>query len=311
MTTMASSPNKGLTPAQAMTRITGTIFDNDSDVPAALQETLVTIVSSYDKFQKSIDQVKPAIESLLYWEAFAAASYVTFGIFSAWFVGRFGWSFVWILIILSFVGGAFRRNFQNAKYKIEIDAGRLLALRRMEDEAETVEWLNKFVHRFWTQYEPSLSESIKDSVGSTLASSKPAYLDDLLLSVFTLGSMPPRIESIRSLAKTPDDVHIMDIDFNFTPVDEDMVSKREKELGDVRQSKIEVVAKVGKGVASIALPVVVANIEFRGRLRLGFKFMPKYPHIQAVEYSLLETPIINMVLRPLKSLDMMDVIHIF
>ena len=127
----------------------------------------------------------------------------------------------------------------------------------------------------------------------------------------------------------------MEWDLNFVPVDEDMIGKREKELGDVRQSKIEILAKVrniwgffllnlsllkylhqpkiniyyqiGKGIASIPLPIIVAEIEFRARLLIGFKFMSKYPHIKTVEYSFLETPKIDFILRPLKALDIMDV----
>ena len=72
--------------------------------------------------------------------------------------------------------------------KIHVDATRRLALTRMRDEVESVEWINTFLQRFWVQLEPKLSEQLKDTISSTLASSKPAFLDDLLLSVFTLGS---------------------------------------------------------------------------------------------------------------------------
>ncbi|KAJ3321040.1 hypothetical protein HDU76_000166, partial [Blyttiomyces sp. JEL0837] len=241
---------KGLTPAQAITRLTGTIFDDDAQVPKFLQQPLVTLVSTSDSIQETIESTRTAFESLLYWDAMVSTL---------------------------------------AKEKIQVDALRTLALRRMENESETVEWVNKFLQRLWVQMEPGLSESLKVSLGGTLQASKPAFLDDLSLAVFTLGSASPRIETIRSISRTADDVHLMDWDMNFTPVDEDMVSKREKELGDVRQSRVEIVAKLGKGI-TIPIPIVVADISFKGKLRLGLKFMSKYPYVKTIEYSFLETP---------------------
>jgi Ca2+-dependent lipid-binding protein len=39
--------------------------------------------------------------------------------------------------------------------------------------------------------------------------------------------------------------------------------------------------------------------------------MSKHPHIHLVEYSFLEVPTIDFILRPLKAMDMMDVSFIF
>jgi Ca2+-dependent lipid-binding protein len=124
------------------------------------------------------------------------------------------------------------------------------------------------LQRFWVQFEPALSTQIKAIVDPILSSSKPGFLDELHLAVFTLGSTPPRIELIRTVGQTPDDVHIMELDLNFTPIDEDTVSKREMELGDIRTSRIEIVAKLGKGLASIPLPILVKDIEFRAKVIL-------------------------------------------
>ncbi|KAI9363900.1 hypothetical protein DFJ73DRAFT_809986 [Zopfochytrium polystomum] len=296
----------GATPAQALTRLTGTIFDNDSDVPKVLQGPFVAIVNVSDSVSKTVDATRAAFEGLIYWEAIVGSLNVTVTVFVAYILGRFGAGFLAIVLLMILLGGSVRRNYARIKNKIHVDAVRTLALKRSETELETVEWLNKFLQRLWAQMEPSLSESLKASIGATLASSKPAFLEDLSLSVFTLGSASPRIETIRTIARTADDMHLMDWDLNFTPVDEDMVSQREKDLGDVRQSRIEIVAKLGKGLAVIPLPIVVAEIEFKAKLRLGLKFMSKYPHVKTIEYSFLETPKIDFTLRPLKALDMMD-----
>ncbi|KAJ1567794.1 hypothetical protein HK405_004734 [Cladochytrium tenue] len=294
----------GPTPAQAMTRLTGTIFDHDADVPAVLRR--VATVAPSDTIQKAVEATRPAFERLVYWDALVGSLNVSAAVFAAYILGRLGSSLPVVLLLVILLSGSVRRSFLRLKSKIQVDATRLLALRRVEAETEPVEWLNRFLGRLWAQMEPSLSASLKASLDSTLSASKPSFLEDLSLSVFTLGSAAPRIDSIRTIGRTPDDVHLMDWDLNFTPVDEDMVSKRERELGDVRQSRIEIVAKLGKGLAVIPLPIVVAEIEFRAKLRLGIKYMSQYPHVKNIEYSFLETPKVDFVLRPLKALDMMD-----
>ncbi|KAJ1548185.1 hypothetical protein HK405_004027, partial [Cladochytrium tenue] len=293
----------GLTPAQAMTRVTGTIFDRDEDVPRVLHAPLVAVVAAYDSYRKSLDTVKASVESLVYWEALVGSLSVVGGIVLSWVIGRLGFGVLSVLFIMVFLGSSVRHDLIIVKEKMQAHATRILGLRRVENESEYVEWLNKFVARLWTQMEPSLSDSIKSSVNSSLSAAKPAFMEDLSLSTFTLGSIAPRIETIRTIFKTSDDFHLMDWELNFVPVDDDMAAKRDKELGPVRQSKIELVAKIRNG---ISLPVVVTDLTFKAKLRIGIKFMSKYPHIKTIEYSLLESPNFDFIIRPLKGLDLMD-----
>ena len=182
----------------------------------------------------------------------------------------------------------------------------------MDSDSESVEWMNSFIQRFWEQFENDLSNQIKSTLDPILASSKPSFLEDLSLTVFTLGSSAPRIESIKTLIprgdakESVDDMLVMDWLLSFIPVDEDSLNPREKLKSEVRQSKIQVVAKIGKGVAVIPLPVLVEELEFQAKLRVGIKFQSSSPYIKLIEYSFVETPKIDFVLRPLKALDMMD-----
>ncbi|KAJ3193429.1 hypothetical protein HK101_004861 [Irineochytrium annulatum] len=287
----------GLTAAQAITRLTGTIFDSDDQIPAVLRGPLVFAVSRSDQIAKTIETYKKQVDALIHWEVLTSSIYVTTALVWAYLLGRFGFSFAWCILVILFVANAFKRNLRTMKHRVAIETTRNLAIRRLENESETVEWFNKFVQRLWVQMEPSMSAGIKSSLEGTLAAS------NVSLPHFTLGSASPRIETIRTIAKTSDDVHLMDWDLNFTPVDEDDFSKREKELGDVRNSRIELVAKVGV----VAIPVLVTGIEFKGKLRIGIKYMSKYPHIKLVEYSFLEAPSVAFNLRPLKSFDLMDI----
>ncbi|KAI8832686.1 hypothetical protein BC829DRAFT_448891 [Chytridium lagenaria] len=236
--------------------ITGTIFDSDDQIPTYLHTPITSIVGASDAVRNTVQTYRPMIEGLI---------------------------IAWALLLMVFVGNAFARIFPRSVVTLPLRQLGTWAIRRLENESETVEWLNKFVQRLWTQMEPGLSASLKASLEPSLGSS-------MSMPVFTLGSAAPRIETIRTIAKTSDDVHLMDWDLNFTP--------REKELGEIRSSRIEVKYNM--------IPILIANIEFSGKLRVGIKYMTKHPHIKLIEYSFLEPPVVNFKLRPLKGIDLMD-----
>ena len=77
-----------------------------------------------------------------------------------------------------------------------------LALKDLDTDSERVEWLNQFLRRFWINFEPSLSNSIKETVDLTLELYKPAALTELRLTTFTLGSDGPRINGIKTYPRS-------------------------------------------------------------------------------------------------------------
>lgn len=93
----------------------------------------------------------------------------------------------------------FRRNVRD-------DLQREVAKVRLETEEESADWINTFLSRFWLIYEPVLSASIIQSVDQVLADSTPAFLDSIRLTTFTLGTKPPRIDSVKTFPKTEPDV---------------------------------------------------------------------------------------------------------
>jgi Ca2+-dependent lipid-binding protein len=94
------------------------------------------------------------------------------------------------------------RFYRNAKS----DIGRDIALKKLEEDDEKVEWLNEFLRRFWLIYEPVLSTTIIQIADGILVASTPSFLDSLRLTTFTLGTKPPIIESIGSYPKNADDI---------------------------------------------------------------------------------------------------------
>ena len=240
---------------------------------------------------------------LIYWENITNTLASTFSILFAWFLAKLNFSFTWCLIILVIVGAAFKRNLTRLRRKIRHDVHTINSLKRMDTDTETVEFLNLFLQKFWLLYEPSLSDTIKSSVNSILDGNKPSFLEDLRLSTFTLGSEAPRIEGIKTYPRTDEDVLMMDWDLSFQPFDEDDASKR---LGTRKNSKIILTAKLGKSIASIPLPILLKEVGFRGLLRIHIKFSTIFPHIKLIEIGFLDKPKIDFILRPLKSMDIMD-----
>ncbi|KAJ3070027.1 hypothetical protein HDU98_006935, partial [Podochytrium sp. JEL0797] len=303
---LATPPPTAPAAAKALLRVTGLAVKEDK-IPAALHAPLLALAAQADALAALLVQAKESIDPIIPWAQIVNSLYITAGVFCAWFVGYWNLGIGWVFVVMFFVNGAYRRNMQRIKSKISTETSRLLGLKRLESDSETLEWFNLFLSKFWIEYEPSLSTSLKNTIDPILHSSKPAFLDDLALTVFSLGSVAPRIETIKTIVQGSDaDSLIMEWDLKFVPVDESGISAREKELGNVRHSYIEVVAKLGKGPVAIPIPVVVSEIEFRGTLRLELKFVTKFPHISTVDYMFTHTPGIDFTLRPLKALDMMD-----
>ncbi|KAJ3020939.1 hypothetical protein HKX48_009472 [Thoreauomyces humboldtii] len=320
------NPND-LSAAQAMTRLTGVIFENDGEVPRAFRKMAISGVESIDKMRAQINPYKPLVEQIVYWENLKVALYFTTGIFWTWLLTKLGFGFGWVMVVLVMVGGAFRRNQKRLRRKICNEMSRQLAIKKvslhfvsvflnddqgltmplqLETDSESVEWMNLFLTKFWLIFEPSLSEGIKTNVDLILEANKPGFLDDLRLTTFTLGSQAPRVESIRCYPSTSEDILMMDWELSFSPVDTEALVKSARESSEIRHSKIELTARVGKGVASIPLPVLVTDMEFRGKARIQLKFMTQFPHIKTVEFCLLEKPVIDFNVRPLKGMDLMD-----
>lgn len=177
------------------------------------------------------------------------------------------------------------------------DIQRELVKMRLLSEHESADWMNNFLDRFWLIYEPVLSRTIISSVDQVLSASTPAFLESLRLTEFTLGTKAPRIDKVRTFPKTPDDIVTMDWGISFTPNDVSDITPRQ--AANKVNPKIVLSVRVGKGVATAALPILVEDITFAGLMRIKMKLMTSFPHVQVVDISFLEKPVIDFVLKPI------------
>jgi Ca2+-dependent lipid-binding protein len=225
------------------------------------------------------------------------AAVIVFAVLASHFITRFGGGFGWLFVLLAFCNTYYSTSVERLRRYARDDIQRELVKTRLASEHESADWINNFLDRFWPIYEPVLSATVVASVDQILSTNTPAFLDSLRLSTFTLGNKAPRIDQVRTFPKTEDDVVMMDWGISFTPKDTlDMTDRQKK---DKVNPKIELSVRVGKGLATAALPILVEDVSLRGLMRIRLKLMSNFPHVQVVDLCFLEKPVIDYVLKPI------------
>lgn len=202
-----------------------------------------------------------------------------------------------MFIVMAVCSTYYRTSIRRVRRNFRDDVTREMALRKLETDNESVEWINSFLVKFWPIYQPVLAQTVISSVDQVLSGATPAFLDSLKLKSFTLGSKPPRMEHVKTYPKADDDIVIMDWMFSFSPNDtSDMTSRQ---LSSKINPKVILEIRVGKAMVSKGLDVIVEDMAFSGLMRLKIKLQIPFPHVEKVEMSFLERPTIDYVCKPL------------
>ncbi|KAK9376941.1 C2 domain-containing protein [Lipomyces chichibuensis] len=223
---------------------------------------------------------------------------IFFTSFVSWLIARLGGGLVWIFIVMAFASTYYRTSILRVRHRVRDDLARESALIKLETDAETMEWLNSFLIKFWAIYLPTLNATVIETTNQVLSGVKtPAPIDGLALKRFTLGTKPPRIDLVRTYPKTEEDVVVMDWGFSFIPNDtEDLTSRQ---LKNKINPLVELQVRVGKGVVSAGMPILVQDMAFRGLMQVKLKLVTSFPHIQTVSLSFLGAPYFDFVLKPI------------
>lgn len=88
----------------------------------------------------------------------------------------------------------------------------------------------------------------------------------------------------------------MDWAISFTPNDLQDITPRQ--AAKRVNPKIVLAIRLGKGVVSKALHVLLADMSFTGRMRIKLKLMTNFPHVQTIDMSFIEKPTFDYVLKP-------------
>ncbi|KAF2263568.1 tricalbin [Lojkania enalia] len=222
---------------------------------------------------------------------------IIFACLSSWVTALLGGGLGWVFIIMAVCGTYYRTSIRRVRRNARDDLNREMAKNKLETDHESLEWINSFLVKFWPIYAPVLCESIVNSVDQVLSTSTPGFLDSLKMKTFILGTKPPRLEHVKTYPKAQDDIVLMDWKFSFNPNDTADLTARQ--IKNKINPKIVLEVRVGKGVVSKGLDVIVEDMAFSGLMRVKFKLQIPFPHIERVEICFLERPTIDYVCKPL------------
>ncbi|KAH9860893.1 hypothetical protein IAQ61_010628 [Plenodomus lingam] len=237
------------------------------------------------------------IEDKFFGDWYHNTGIILFACLSSWVVGILGGGLGWIFIFMAVCGTYYRTSIRRVRRNARDDLNREMAKHKLETDTESLEWINSFLVKFWPIYAPVLCDTIVGTVDQVLSTSTPAFLDSLKMKTFVLGTKPPRLEHVKTYPKTQDDIVLMDWKFSFTPNDTADLTARQ--IKNKINPKIVLEIRVGKGMVSKGLDVIVEDMAFSGLMRLRFKLQLPFPHIEKVEMSFLERPTIDYVCKPL------------
>ncbi|KAK3173796.1 hypothetical protein OEA41_007128 [Lepraria neglecta] len=225
------------------------------------------------------------------------AGVIVFACLSSWVVALLGGGLGWIFIIMAICATYYRTSIRRVRRNFRDDVTREMAKSRLETDTESLEWINSFLVKFWPIYAPVLCDTIINSVDQVLSTSTPAFLDSMRMKVFTLGSKPPRMDHVKTYPKAEDDTVLMDWKFSFTP--NDTMDLTARQLKNKINPKVVLEIRLGKGVISHGMDIIVEDFSFSGLMRVKVKLQIPFPHIEKVEICFLGKPDLDYVCKPL------------
>jgi Ca2+-dependent lipid-binding protein len=222
---------------------------------------------------------------------------IVFACLSSWVIAALGGGVGWVLLVMAACSTYYRTSIRRVRRNFRDDINREMSKQRLETDTESLEWINSFLVKFWPIYAPVLCDTIINSVDQVLSTSTPAFLDSLRLKTFILGTKPPRLEHVKTYPKTEPDTVIMDWKFSFTP--NDTMDLTARQMKNKINPKIVLEVRVGKGVVSKGLDVIVEDMACSGLMRVKVKLQLPFPHIERVDVCFLSKPEIDYVCKPL------------
>ena len=186
-----------------------------------------------------------------------------------------------MFLVMATCSTYYRTSLRRVRRNARDDIRREMAKARLETDTESLEWINSFLVKFWPIYSRVLAKSIVMSVDQVLSVATPPMIESLKLTEFLLGTKPPRLEHVKTYPKSEDDIVLMDWKFSFNPNDTaDMTARQLK----VKQNpKVVLEVRLGKGIISKGLSVIVEDMACEGLMRVKVKLQLDFPHVERVE----------------------------
>jgi len=253
----------------------------------------LTIEDSLDEthVQTFLSRVLPEIA---YGDWFHSVALLGLASILSFVIGKSKFSLGPLFIVISFFSIYYRASIKKYRSSIKELVQKEIVVQKVEDDYESMEWLNTLLDKFWPRIEPQVCQMVVEQVNdilSTPGTIPVPLIKKLWIDEFSLGIKPPRIERVKTFGNTANDVVVMDWNLSFTPHDTaDLTSKQLKNYVNTR-----IVVKSFIGQKLISIPVAsISDIAFSVPIRLRFKLMTAFPHMQTVNVQLLDVPQIDV-----------------
>jgi Ca2+-dependent lipid-binding protein len=241
--------------------------------------------------------VEERLQDKFFGDWYYNAGVIIFACLASWVVAVLGGGLGWVFLIMATCGTYYRTSIRRVRRNFRDDIQREMAKARLETDTESLEWVNSFLVKFWPIYAPVLCKTIIMTVDQVLSVATPPMVESLKMKMFTLGTKPPRLEHVKTYPKSEDDIVLMDWKFSFTPNDTADMTARQIKVKE--NPKIVLEVRLGKGIVSKGLDVIVEDMACSGIMRVKVKLQLPPPHIDRVEICFLERPVLDYVCKPL------------
>ncbi|GMM27853.1 tricalbin [Martiniozyma asiatica (nom. inval.)] len=235
------------------------------------------------------------LPEMMYGDWFHGVGAIVVACFLCSLIGKFKISVGRTFLITILTAFYYRTSIRKYRLNLRLEAQREFSVTAIEDDFETVDWLNVFLDKYWRYLEPSISEQICDQVNVMLADldTIPAFIKEIWIHTLTLGTKPFRVDKVRTLDRTDDDVTVLDWWISMTP--NAMEDSTVKQMKNKTNQKVIIRMKL----FGLTIPVCVSNVSFKAKVRVRVRMMTKFPHIQTINVSLTEQPYIDFMAMPI------------
>lgn len=206
-------------------------------------------------------------------------------------LGHFKFSLAPVFLISMATAILYRTSSKKYRASIRELVQKEFTVQKIENDYESLEWINNFLDKYWPRIEPAVSQMVVQQANELLAThpSIPAFVKAIWIDQFTLGIKPPRVDLVKTFQNTDADVVVMDWGVSFTP--HDLTDMNAKQTKNYVNQKCVIKAKL----FGLTAPVSISNVAFKANTRVSVKLMTPFPHIETVNIQLQDVPDIDFV----------------
>ncbi|KAI9299061.1 hypothetical protein K502DRAFT_322489 [Neoconidiobolus thromboides FSU 785] len=225
-----------------------------------------------------------------------------------------GIPFVFSLVLAYILSKFFDKSITETYKRKIVKIQEKLMIPNLENDIESVLWINRLLSGFWFQFEPKLCKQLVDNIEATVEpylASVP-IIKKVKFTTFTLGNKPPILKGIKYYPSNQSDIIIMDWHLSFTP--NSFYEKKFKSNDSFEESNlikinsnIQLEIELNLFGMTFKLPIILNEMHFNSKLRIKLKLMNNFPHIKSAHVSLLELPDIDFKFRPIFNIDLTNI----